>query len=110
LLPFPMLTQQGPDVIAWTLAGTGLMPNLQQLRVADGTPTVNTSWSVLLPGSSRQMAMPAPVKARLQSGTHQFTITDSLSPNFDFHHWTDADLGPGGWPAYSYAGGSFTVP
>jgi len=110
LLPFPVLAQSGPDVISWTLGDSPLQPNLMQLRVADGTATQDTSWSVLLPGTSRQISMPAPVRARLQSGTHQISITSSVAPGFDFTHWNDEDLSSGSWTAYAYANGSFKLP
>jgi hypothetical protein len=110
LLPFPVISQQGPDLIAWTLGNSPLQPNLIQLRVSDGTATQDTSWSVLLPGTARQMAMPLPVRARLASGQHQFSLVSSVAPGFDFAHWNDADLFSGGWTAYAYADGSFTIP
>ncbi len=110
LLPFPVLTQSGPAVFAWTTAASPLQPGLQQLRVQDGTPQQDTSWSVLLPGEARQIAMPDLLRARLQKGTHNFSLVTSVAPGFDFAHWTSDDLGSGSWTAYAYAEGSFTVP
>jgi hypothetical protein len=110
LLPFPVLTSSGPDAFSWTTSPSALQANLQQLRISDGTQSQDTSWSVLLPGDARQIAMPAPVRARLVSGGHSITLTTSVAPGFDFARWTDEDLGSGAWTAYSYAVGSFTVP
>jgi hypothetical protein len=110
LLPFPVVQQQGPDTFSWTTAASPLQPNLQQLRVQDGTQTQDTSWSVLLPGDVRQVSMPGLVRARLQKGTHAFSIVTSVAPNFDFAHWTYADLYSGSWTAYAFADGSFVIP
>ena len=110
LLPFPVLAQQGPSVFAWTTAASPLQPNLQQLRVQDGTRTQDTSWSVLLPGDVRQISMPPVIGARLQKGTHGFSLVTSVAPGFDFAHWTWDDLNSGSWTAYAFADGSFTVP
>jgi hypothetical protein len=110
LLPFPVLQQTGPDTFSWTSSSSPLQPNLQQLRVQDGTQKQDTSWSVLLPGDVRQISMPDVVRARLQKGTHGFSIVTSVSPNFDFAHWTYSDLYSGSWTAYAFADGSFTVP
>ena len=110
LLPFPVVTQQGPALFAWTTAASPLQADLQQLRVQDGTQTQDTSWSVLLPGEVRQIAMPDLIRARLQTGTHGFSLVTSVAPGFDFAHWTYDDLSSGSWTAYAYANGSFTVP
>jgi hypothetical protein len=110
LLPFPVMQQSGPDLFSWTTAASPLQPNLQQIRVQDGTAQQDTSWSVLLPGDVRQIAMPAPVRARLQPGTHGFSMVTSVSPSFDFAHWTYSDLYSGNWTAYAFADGSFSVP
>ena len=110
LLPFPLVTQQGPALFAWTTAPSPLQPNLQQLRVQDGTQTQDTSWSVLLPGEVRQISMPDAVRARLQKGKHAFSLVTSVAPGFDFAHWTYDDLYSGSWTAYAFADGSFQVP
>ena len=110
LLPFPVVTQSGPALFAWTTAASPLQPDLQQLRVQDGTQTQDTSWSVLLPGEVRQIAMPDLVRARLQKGTHGFSLVTSVAPGFDFAHWIWNDLYSGSWTAYAFADGSFTVP
>ena len=110
LLPFPVVTQSGPSTFAWTTAVSGLSANLQQLRVQDGTPQQDMSWSALLPGDVRQIAMPDPIRARLQSGTHGYSIVTSVAPGFDFAHWTYSDLYSGNWTAYSFAAGTFQVP
>ena len=110
LLPFPALQQSGPGTFAWTTAASPLQPNLQQLRVQDGTPQQDTSWSVLLPGDVRQIAMPDPIRARLQAGSHGFSMVTSVAPGFDFAHWTYSDLYSGNWTAYAFADGTFTAP
>ena len=110
LLALPVVTQAGPAGFAWTLGPSALQPNLQQLRVGDGTQLQDTSWRVLMPGDARQMALPDPVRQRLLTGAHPYTLTLSVSPAFDFAHWTDEDLGSGSWTAYAYTIGSFTAP
>jgi IPT/TIG domain-containing protein len=110
LLPFPVLQQEGPNSFSWTLGDSPLQPNLQQLRVQDGTATQDTSWSVLLPGDARQVTMPDALRSRLQKGPHGFSLVISVSPSFDFAHWTYNDLFSGSWTAYAFADGTFTVP
>lgn len=110
LLPFPVVTQSGPQAFAWTTSASPLQANLQQLRVQDGTAQQDMSWSALLPGDVRQIAMPDPIHARLQPGTHGFSIVTSVAPAFDFAHWTYSDLYSGNWTAYAFADGQFTVP
>ena len=106
LLPFPVLQQQGPDRISWTLGASAQRPDLQQLSVADGT----TGWSVVLPGDARQIALPGPVRSRLQKGTHGFSLTAAVEPGLDFAHWNFTDLGSGSWTAFAFSSGSFTIP
>ncbi|MFN2548939.1 MAG: IPT/TIG domain-containing protein [Myxococcales bacterium] len=110
LLPFPAMQKTGPDLFSWTTGPSALQPNLQQLRVQDGTSQQDTSWSVLLPGDATQIAMPGPVRARLQPGVHGFSIVTSVAPSFDFAHWTYSDLFSGNWTAYAFADGTFTAP
>ncbi|HEX4382434.1 MAG TPA: hypothetical protein VH083_05780, partial [Myxococcales bacterium] len=110
LLPFPVLRQTGPDVISWSLGEGPVQPNLQQLNLGDGTATLNTSWTVVLPGDARQIALPGPVRTRLQPGTHGFSLTVAVSPGLDFAHWNFTDLGETSWTAFAFSSGSFTVP
>jgi hypothetical protein len=110
LLPFPVMQPVSNGVFSWTLAPSALQPNLEQLAVSDSAGKQDTSWSVLLPGTARSIAMPGVLRARLANGTHGFSIVSSVAPSFDFAHWNYADLYSGSWTAYSYADGSFTVP
>ena len=110
LLPFPVLQQSGPDQISWTLGNSPQQPNLQQLIVGDGTATVNTSWSTVMPGDTRQIALPDKVRSRLQPGTHGFSLTVAVSPSLDFAHWNFTDLGETSWTAFAFTSGSFVVP
>ena len=74
---------------------------------ADGT---DISWSAIMPGTQRSIALPAVVQAQLLSGdTVAWTLTGSYAPGFDFNFWTYADLGGTGWISYAYGFNQFTV-
>ncbi len=108
LLTFPVPAAPLPVFdgrLSWTLPGnSALQANLQQLRVND------VSWQVILPGDSRGVVMPPELRTMLKSGAHDWSITTSVAPGFDFAHWNYQDLYSSSWTAYAYASGSFTVP
>ena len=58
----------------------------------------------------KPISMPDVIRTRLQPGAHPFTLVTSISPSFDFAHWTYSDLFSGSWTAYAFADKSFTVP
>jgi hypothetical protein len=108
LLSFPVPADPLPAFdgqLRWSVPGSSpLQANLQQVTVGD------VSWQVILPGDARAVMMPPELRATLKPGAHDWSITTSVAPGFDFEHWNYDDLYSSAWTAYAYASGSFTVP
>jgi hypothetical protein len=114
-LPFPQPVSPGDQAqvtastfdwtFRWQVDG-GLAPNLLQLRL-DGN---GFSWSVVLPGDARSVALPASLRSRVAGGqAFSWTLTASLAPGFDYTFWSYYDLYGGAWTSYAYGSAQFTV-
>ncbi len=111
LLPFPVISAPGTvfdGTFSWSTS-SGLAANLQQIYVEDSNPGGDQHWEVILPGETRSLLMPGNLRARLAPGTHAWSITTSLAPNFDFGHWNYSDLCASCGIAYAYDSGRFSV-
>ncbi|HYI01037.1 IPT/TIG domain-containing protein [Hyalangium sp.] len=93
--------------VAWRAEG-GATPDVQQLLLTELGPTGGPRWTVIMPGGTAQVAMPAPaldaLRATLPPGAMlRAELTTCRVPRFQYDHWTYDTLSPLAWTAYSLA-------
>ena len=110
MLPPPTFTQ--PDVtapapnftgtLAWT-TDPGPAPDIANILMV--VPSVGVVWSIILPGGSQQVTLPALVVNQLHAtyaGQQAFLILrTSRSPKFDYQQWTYDTLSQVNWTSYT---------
>jgi hypothetical protein len=91
--------------VAWSGTG-GATPQVQQLVLSELGPTGGPRWTVIMPGGTTQVSMPAPaldvLRATLPAGAVlRAELTTSRVPRFQYDQWTYDALSPVTWTAYS---------
>ncbi len=93
--------------LGWRTEG-GATPEVQQLILSELGPTGGPRWTVVMPGGSTQVSMPAPalevLRATLPAGALlRAELITSRVPRFQYDHWTYDALSPVSWTAYALA-------
>jgi hypothetical protein len=88
--------------------GAGATPEVQQLVLSELGPTGGPRWTVVMPGGTTQVSMPAPalevLRATLPAGAVlRAELITSRVPRFQYDHWTYDALSPVAWTAYALA-------
>ncbi len=93
--------------LGWRTEG-GATPEVQQLILSVLGPTGGPRWTVVMPGGTTQVSMPAPalevLRATLPAGAVlRAELISSRVPRFQYDHWTYDALSPVAWTAYALA-------
>lgn len=93
--------------LGWRTEG-GATPEVQQLVLSELGPTGGPRWTVIMPGGTTQVSMPAPalevLRATLPDGAVlRAELITSRVPRFQYNQWTYDELSPVAWTAYALA-------
>jgi hypothetical protein len=110
MLPAPDITQPTTTfngTLAWNLAA-GPAADIHQVQIIKPTLAGNlTLWSVVLPGSEKQVVLPAPAVTKLrneEAGNQLFVVIySSRSPKFAYNQWTYDTLSGVSWSSFTIA-------
>jgi hypothetical protein len=112
MLPLAVFVTPAPGArfegtMGWRTEG-GATPEVQQLILSELGPTGGPRWTVVMPGGTTQVSMPAPalgvLRATLPAGAVlRAELITSRVPRFQYDHWTYDALSPVAWTAYALA-------
>jgi len=112
MLPLPTFTTptrggRFEGLVAWRAEGSAT-PEVQQLLLTELGPTGGPRWTVIMPGGTAQVAMPAPALEVLRAtlppdAVLRAELATSRVPRFQYDHWTYDTLSPVAWTAYALA-------
>jgi len=112
MLPLPTFTTptsggRFEGRVAWRAEGSAT-PDVQQLVLTELGPTGGPRWTVIMPGGTSEVAMPAPALEVLRAtlppeAVLRAELATSRVPRFQYDHWTYDTLSPAAWTAYALA-------
>lgn len=116
MLPTPRITQPAGTfngTIAWSV-DPGPVPDIHNVQILKPTLFGYISlWSMVLPGSERQVVLPSPAVQKLQAeedGPLLVVVYSSRSPKFSYQQWTYDTLSGVSWSSFTVAVSQDFVP